>query len=180
MTYTTCGHTTERDYTYLSPRHNTYSRIDLFIFDKWLLQNFSHIHTTTWPDHAPISITLNGKKSQPNSFLWCTNKYLLQNPTHAKHISERLEEFFTLNSGSVADPMVVWNTHKAYIRGVLIQLGSQAKKERTQSIDTITAAIKKADDQNKINPSPQLVSELFNLRHKLCSLLLCTLMCGHF
>lgn len=34
-----CCHTAERDYTYLSPHHNTYSRIDMFVSDKWLLQN---------------------------------------------------------------------------------------------------------------------------------------------
>lgn len=58
-----CCHAAERDYTFFSPRHNTYSRIDLFVTDKWLLQNIhtSHIHTITWSDHAPISVKIINK-----------------------------------------------------------------------------------------------------------------------
>lgn len=68
------------------------------------------------------------------------------------------------------DSMVVWNMHKAYIGGDLIQLGSRAKKERTQCLDAITADIKNINDQNKANPTPHLTSKLFNLRQELHSL----------
>lgn len=30
-----CSHTSEPDFTFLSPRHNTFSQIDLFLTDKW-------------------------------------------------------------------------------------------------------------------------------------------------
>lgn len=36
-----CHHGSERDYTYLSTHHMSYSRIDMFITDKWLLQKIS-------------------------------------------------------------------------------------------------------------------------------------------
>ena len=44
-----CCHAGERDYSYLSPRHGTYSRIDLCITDKHLLDHISSIelHTAT-------------------------------------------------------------------------------------------------------------------------------------
>lgn len=55
-----CHHGSEKNFTHFSPRHNSYSRIDLFATDKWLLQNVcqSAIHATTWSDHAPISISI--------------------------------------------------------------------------------------------------------------------------
>lgn len=56
----------------VSPRHNTYSQIDLFLTNKWLLQliKSASIHTTTWSDHAPISITLTDESSHPRTYVW--------------------------------------------------------------------------------------------------------------
>lgn len=94
-----CCHVAERDYTFLSLRHNTYSRIDLFLVDKWLLQNIhtSRIHTITWSDHAPISVQITNKNSKPQSYLWRVNNFLLQNQSNATFLSQKLEEFFTTN-----------------------------------------------------------------------------------
>lgn len=91
-----CCHTSERDYT-LSPRHNTYSRIDLFLTDKRLLQKISNstIHTTTWSDHAPISISISANSPQPNSYIWRVN-YLLNNLCYSTPIKQ-LEEYFLQN-----------------------------------------------------------------------------------
>lgn len=95
-----CGHAAERDYTYLSPSHNTYSRIDLFVSDKWLLQNIhdSKIHTITWSDYAPISIKITNKSANPNSFIWRVNNSLLQHPPNVTYLSQKLEEFFLINT----------------------------------------------------------------------------------
>lgn len=56
-----CHHGSEKDYTYFSPHDKSYSRIDMFLTDKWLLQKISAsvIHTMAWSDHAPITISIN-------------------------------------------------------------------------------------------------------------------------
>lgn len=53
-----CQHSNERDYTFHSSRHNSYSRIDLILVDIALLQKISSsaVHDITWSDHAPVSI----------------------------------------------------------------------------------------------------------------------------
>lgn len=55
-----CQHGTERDYSFFSNTQNSYSRIDLFLTSKALLQKISRsrIGVITWSDHAPVSITL--------------------------------------------------------------------------------------------------------------------------
>lgn len=45
---------------FFSNVHHTYSCIDLFMVDKFMLQKIvkSNIHVITWSDHAPISISV--------------------------------------------------------------------------------------------------------------------------
>ena len=120
-----CCHATERDYTFLSPRHNTYTRIDLFLSDKWLLQNVSAstIHTITWSDHAPVSIQIKNQHANPKSFVWRVNNSLLQHTDNQTFLAERLTEFFRTISDSVSDPGVLWCAHKSFMRGFFHSTG---------------------------------------------------------
>lgn len=135
-----CHYGSERDFTYFSPHHKSYSRIDLFLSDKWLLQKISAsvIHTMTWSDHAPITISIDNTGHQRNTFLWKANNYVLQHPKYSQVIKEDLTEYFSLNTGTVADPTMVWNVHKAVIKGSIMKLSSVCKKKRTQRIDELT------------------------------------------
>lgn len=82
-----CQHRTERDYTYFSPLHRSYSGIDPFLTDKWLFQKIStsEIHTTTWSDHAPISIVDSPQKQ--NTYLYRANPYIIQQTSYTSEIS---------------------------------------------------------------------------------------------
>lgn len=107
-------HPAERDFTFHSPRHNAYYRIDLFVSEKWLLQNVidSRIHGIARSDYAPISIKLKNANSHQKSYIWRMNNYLLQQPENIKYISQKIDEFFCDNVGSVSDPTILWNAHK--------------------------------------------------------------------
>lgn len=148
---------------HLSPCSDAYSRIDIFLTDKWLLQNISAstIHTVTWSDHAPISINLFSKPSHPHTCMWWTNNYLLQDTTNAASLCRHLDNFFSLNSNLVIDPATAWTAHEAIFRGIFIQLGSHAKKKRMQRLDELTTAITASESLNKTNPSPYLQSKIF-------------------
>lgn len=57
-----CQHSSERDLTFFSNVHHTYSRIDLFLVDKFLLQKVvkSELHYIMWSGHASIYISVGG------------------------------------------------------------------------------------------------------------------------
>lgn len=164
-----CLHGTERDYTYFSPLHKTYSRIDILLTDKWLLPNISAvvIHTTTWSDQAPITISISDSPQQKNTFLWRANNYILQHSSYSPEITDQITEYFELNTGSVSEPGVVWNMQKAYIRGILIKLSSHHKKQRSMRIDTLISQIANLESQNKANPQPTCSAQLLSLRQEL-------------
>lgn len=60
-----CVNSGEKDFTYYSDPHKSYSRIDLFVSDLSLLKNVvsANIHPITWSDHAPISLSIREQNS---------------------------------------------------------------------------------------------------------------------
>lgn len=60
-----CQHASEQDYTFFSSRHHSYSCIDLFVTNQWLLQRVSSssIHNITWSDHAAMFISIEDQDS---------------------------------------------------------------------------------------------------------------------
>lgn len=76
-----------------------------------------------------------------------------------KKIKSELHTFFYINRSSVSDPTVLWNAHKAHIRGILIKLAAQ-EKITSDLIDRI----KVLETRKKSSPSHQLHSELRDLR----------------
>lgn len=124
-----CLHANERDYTFFSNRHCSYSHIDMLLTDKWLLQQVisARIHEITWSDHAAISLSFNETGVSPSSPIWRCNNRLLQEPKTHLIISQHLQNFFISNETSVSDPHILWNAHKAVMRGIFIQLGAREK-----------------------------------------------------
>lgn len=151
-------HTTERDYSYFPPRHNSYTRIDYFLVDKWTLPNISssEINTITWSDHAPVTMTLEDSPSISRTRIWRANAAILNSPTHSTHIRKCLEEYFATNSGSVQDNTTLWNAHKAFIRGILIQIGARERRRRSQRLNLLTSTIKSLETQNQSTPDQAL------------------------
>lgn len=93
-----CQHSTERDYSYFSNVHSTNSRIYLFLVDKFLLQNVSvsSIHNSTWSDHAPISIVVEGPRTETRANRRKNDVFVVEHPKHKLKIANKLQEFFKL------------------------------------------------------------------------------------
>lgn len=171
-----CHHPSDREYTHHSVVHNSYSRIDLFLSDKFLLQRAADTEITpiTWSDHAPICMTLSLSKTVPSQKPWRVRADILKSPKNVESLRDSLTEFFQNNLGSVSESATLWCAHKAFSRGLLIQLTHRANRRRTQHLDTLTVEIKKLETQNQNNPSRDLKQKLMILRQELRSHLLDT------
>ena len=125
-----CLHTTEKDFTFFSNVHKSYSRLDYFITDKNLLPKIvdAKIHNLTWSDHAPITIEIDSNQICPNNYLWRNNTFILAQGKHQSVMKESIEEFFVMNDNSSVNDATLWCSHKAYVRGLLIQLTAREKK----------------------------------------------------
>lgn len=121
----------------------------------------STIGHITWSDHAPVDISISTQFHTASRPPWKLNLFILKN---AENISFLSSQFFQLNAPSTSSPTLLWCTHKAYIRGLLIQLTAKNKKIREEKISKLLSDLQQADVAFKTNPSPQTEAALKKLR----------------
>lgn len=169
-----CQHAEERDYTFHSLPHNSYSRIDMILVDKVLLQAVfsSTIHDISWSDHAPVSTSIVEGHTPNPAYIWRVNAQVLSSPQNTSIISKHLWEYFQMNLDTVSNPFTVWCAHKAFIRGILIQLCSRIKRQRSSQFEKLLGEIRILESTNKKNPSQSTCATLSKLRTDLRSLLI--------
>lgn len=146
-----CFHSSKRDFTCFSTAYNSYSRIDYFLVDKWLLQHISdyNIDPITWSDDASICLTVNFTRPHMTAKLWRANTYVLKSSLYANMLQQQLDDFFMHNAGSVDNPATLWVAHKAFMgRGALIKMGSIQKRRKMLRIDEILSQIESTESLN--------------------------------
>lgn len=129
-------HPKERDYTIFSLVHGTYSRLDYLMVDHSLLDSIagSRIETMTLSDHAPVIMTVRLEGLQKIPFTWRLNEKLLEKDNIVERIQQEIDEFFLNNDSEEIPGAVIWETFKAYIRGVSISMGGDEKEVLSELI----------------------------------------------
>lgn len=141
-------HGSKRDYTFFSAPQKSYSRIDLFLVCKDILQTIScvTIGDITWSDHAPVTLQLEFRPKLQKYSLWRLNTAILAN--------QKLQK-------------LIWNAHKAYVRGLLIKLGTREKRERSEHINSFLKQIRQLENSNKQSPNQADTKSLRKVREEL-------------
>lgn len=153
-------HPTERDYTFYSAPHKVYSCIDYFLVPHSQLHavKASAIGSITWSDHAPISLSyaLTDSLTSRTKY-WRLNESLLHDKDVISEITRELQFYFSTKDTVDCNPGIVWEAHKAVIRGVLIKHGS---KQRTQQLNSLLDDLRQLEARHKQSPSPTLETDL--------------------
>lgn len=91
-----CLHGSEKDFTFMSAAHSSYSRIDFFLTTKASLQNVvrTDIGTIFWSDHAPITLTFDDHLCNSPPPLWRLNTCLLSDRQLYQNIVQEHHDFF--------------------------------------------------------------------------------------
>lgn len=166
-------HPTDRDYTYFSPPHNKYSRIDyLFLTQKDLpfLSNAS-IEPMWLSDHHPISLTLTLPKETPFTKIWRLDPSLLTKDQDIQHIKSSIESFFDLNDTPDTSPIAQWEAHKCCIRGTLIAMKTARNKIAQAEMSALISRIQTLETTHKQSRMSQTLQELTESRSALRNLL---------
>uniref|UniRef100_A0A3Q1CLT5 Reverse transcriptase domain-containing protein n=1 Tax=Amphiprion ocellaris TaxID=80972 RepID=A0A3Q1CLT5_AMPOC len=163
---------TKRDYTFFSPVHKTFSRIDFFLLNNSIAHKVTtKIHPIIISDHAPISLSLQTDSIPKPPQTWRLNISLLKDPEFDRVIRSEWADFLKNNDSNDLSPSLLWETGKAVIRGKIISYSSYKKKKDLQTEKEIEEKIKQLTENYAINPSDQLWSELQNAKLNLDNIL---------
>ena len=125
------SHPRERDYSFYSNRHDTYSRIDLFLISAQLRGRITQIDykARLLSDHSPLLMTIMMPDKEQSVYRWRLNSSLLKRQDFCDFIRKQIRLYLETNLNSVEDKFIVWDAMKAYLRGQIISYSSKIKKE---------------------------------------------------
>lgn len=150
-----------KEFTFYSPVHKSYSRIDYFLFSNSLLPfvTNSKIHPIIISDHAPITFTLNLEKHKTNT-RWRLNTSLLKDPQFDALIRREWAAFLEMNDSPGSSTQTLWETGKAVLRGIIISYSSHTKKKESQLQIDLEQKIKQLETLHANNPVEETETEL--------------------
>lgn len=165
-------HPTEKDYSFYSNPHGSYSHIDYFLLrhrDLPILKSAT-IGNITWSDHAPVSISVALLEDRPFvPGVWRLNESLLHDPSVKADVLRELDGFFATNATPEMDPLLVWEAHKPVIRGIFIKHGARIKKERASTLTALLGELESLERRHKLSPDPSVWAALTSVRLRIRS-----------
>lgn len=155
-------HPNDKEFTFFSGVHKTSSRIDLIFTPKRSLGNISscRIGDILISDHAPVYIQLNHLNAAPLYRTWRFNNFLIHNPKFEKFLNEQLEHFLKINATPDVSPGLLWDTLKAYTRGLIISYSAGLKKKNQMEQRKLELVLHDLRIRYNASPSEQLGNEI--------------------
>lgn len=157
---------TWKAYTFFSAPQKSHSRIDMIWATTDLLIETKDVNMQprTLADHNPMEWEINkrgGKRS------WKLNIDYWNDPNFKSLLVKEMKEFFTLNSKGEVAPEIVWDTGKAYLRGMVIKYAAAKNKERNKMYTEILHKLPKLEKKlHKYPEDDKLKNEIGELQHQ--------------
>uniref|UniRef100_A0A8C5QX44 Uncharacterized protein n=1 Tax=Leptobrachium leishanense TaxID=445787 RepID=A0A8C5QX44_9ANUR len=166
------AHPTTRDFTHFSAVHATYTRIDYIFVSHFALASVrsAAIHSRTWSDHAPISLSFVSPHCRPRTFQWRLNTTLLADPLVQAELTERLSTYFADNDTGEVSPTTVWEAHKATMRGHIIGIATAKKRERRRETEELMSDIRTLELTHMQSHDLSIYGQLLQKRARLAEL----------
>lgn len=136
-------HIKERDFTHYSLTHKVHSRIDFFLMntiDRFRVKECK-IGTSDISDHNIVYLSIN-LSNQPKTTLWRLNISILNNETTRNDIKKEIVECIEDNNNGQVNPVLVWDTVKAVMRGRLISKTAYLKKIKRLKYDELEKTLR--------------------------------------
>lgn len=137
--------------------YKCYSRIDYFFSPKILLQSMvnSSIGNIVISDHAAVFIQFSLKNPHTKTRYWRFNHLILKDHTFISYFTEEFKSFMSINLPSTADPSLLWETSKAFSRGLIISYISSKRHKQAEQRQILESKLKLAEKDFVKKPSPK-------------------------
>lgn len=167
-------HPQEREYTFYSNPHASYSRIDYFLISKQLVSTTvtASIGNIVLSDNALVEVLLGAASlSETPRSHWRLNTSLLQNEKSCNFIRKEILECWEFNEGSTSNPGIEWDALKVCLRGRLIQHSSYLKRQTTIRLLELEKEIKDLEIIYASQLDPAVFTQLNKRKLELNSIL---------
>lgn len=154
-------HPAEKQFTYYSACHSTYSRIDyLFMYkaDRHRIKD-CHVGIRDVSDHSAVYLTLHLDNQQKNT-LWRLNTSILNSIEVQKQIRREFEIYLQSNDNGEVSPSTLWDAAKAVIRGRIIALTVSLKKAKLKRLADLQEEMKNLEIKHTEQKDPEILTQL--------------------
>ena len=127
-------HPSNREFTFYSHPHKCHTRIDYFFVPQSVMQFVSScsIGNIVVSDHAIVLLELSLDIESARSKRWRFDTRLLKDDKFVSHLKSEFRIFLSINSQSTSNPSLLWETTKAYVRGLIIAYSASKKKKQLE------------------------------------------------
>uniref|UniRef100_A0A8C4S0K8 Reverse transcriptase domain-containing protein n=1 Tax=Erpetoichthys calabaricus TaxID=27687 RepID=A0A8C4S0K8_ERPCA len=141
-----------RIYSFYSPMHYSYSRIDYFFIDNNFLPTIKSCKydTIVISDHAPLVLELKSISPSHSPRRWCLNPLLLADENCTEFISKQISFFLQTNTPTEVSAGTLWETLKAFLRGQIISYLSHRNKLETKKVSELRSEITRIDEEQPL------------------------------
>lgn len=140
---------TTREYTFFSPPHKTYSRIDYFFMyskDVGFVRSCK-IGLLDLSDHSPIYLDINLKNSK-QAFSWKLNTNVLKGKMK-EELQQDILLYLSENDNGEVSPLMAWDASKAVLRGKIIAKLALQKTLKQEKLNKLEKELENLEKKHK-------------------------------
>lgn len=158
---------TGRAYSFFSPVHGTYSRIDYIFLDSKLIPLIKDItyHPILVSDHGPVSVDLDlATLANARRRNWRFDPTLLKEDFFLKKFEEHILTYIQENDNGEVNDMILWEGLKAVIRGQVISFTAAKRISEETEFRNIETKLQQLEQLYQVTPSIDLLGNITKLR----------------
>ena len=127
-------HPADKEFTFFSNPHKCYTRIDYFFAPKQLIESVVSCSTGNIiiSDHAAVYMNVTIKKLCKKPSIWRMDTSILKDYKFVSYFSTEFRLFLATNSPSATNSSLLWETSKAYARGLIISYTATKRRKNME------------------------------------------------
>ena len=162
-------HPKERDFTFYSNPHRSYSRIDYTFISTKMRQHIrsSTILPTVITDHAPLELIVDWPTGTQKMKRWFFPMSLIRDRISRDNLRGAIRDFFQTNDPADTSLATTWDAFKAFLRGYCISVNTALNRQRMRERQILEKELEETEKAHKANPVRPLLRQVTALRGKL-------------
>lgn len=158
-------HPLDKQYSFFSQVHGSFSRIDYFLIDSNLISNVvsSVYNNILISDHSPLCVKIDFNL-RTHTYNWKYNPALNLDKTFSEFITAKISDFLEFNDNGMVSDSVLWETFKVVMRGNIISYQSFNKRARQKRLSEINAQLPLLEESYRASKSEVVLNDILEAK----------------